>query len=68
MTRRRASAVVLAALGVLWAVVNGPVEGPVLWKFSAGHGLTTADLLSVALILAAAWRWFVPRRRRSTIG
>jgi hypothetical protein len=38
----------LAAVSVLWLVVNGPMEGPVLLVFSTDRGLTGADLASVA--------------------
>jgi hypothetical protein len=48
-------AVALAVISVLWLLVNGPMEGPVLVEFSAGHGITGADLAGVVgLGLAAA--------------
>lgn len=47
-----ASGLVVAA--VVWVLVNGPVEGPILVVLSRTHGITTADLLSVLAVLAAA--------------
>ncbi|MFC5063273.1 hypothetical protein [Actinomycetospora atypica] len=59
---RLVTAAVLVVLAVVWVFVNGPVEGPILYRIEEGHGITTADLLSVALVLVAgglvvsAWR------------
>ena len=55
MRKRRllVTAAVLVVLAVVWVFVNGPVEGPILYRIEEGHGITTADLLSVALVLAA---------------
>ncbi|MEJ5946770.1 hypothetical protein WDZ17_15845 [Pseudokineococcus basanitobsidens] len=58
--------VAVAAAGVAWWLVNGPVEGPVLHVVSPSHGLTVADLLvppalAVAVVAAALAR----RRRRA---
>ncbi len=51
-------AAVLAAMSVLWLVVNTPMEGPVLVTFSAAHGITGADLAGFAgLALAAGRGW-----------
>lgn len=61
---RRLLALTLVLAGVLWAIVNGPVEGPVLLTFAPGMGLTVADLLSVALFAAAAGLWWWPRQSR----
>ena len=44
------AAVVPLALG--WLVVNGPVEGPTLLPLTYNHGLTLADLLSGAALVA----------------
>lgn len=49
-------AVALAAVSVLWLVVNGPAEGPVLWRVTAHHGLTSGDLAGLAGLGIAAWR------------
>jgi hypothetical protein len=38
---------------VIWILVNQPVEGPVLLTLSAHHGITVADLLSIALLMIA---------------
>ena len=62
MTRRRWIAVVLVVLAVVWLPLNQPIEGPKLLLLSPSHAVTTADLLSVALVLVAVWlAW--PRRR-----
>jgi hypothetical protein len=47
--------VLLAAVSLLWLLVNGPMEGPVLVVLSPDHGITGADLAGCAgLALAAA--------------
>ncbi|RYU10602.1 hypothetical protein [Nocardioides iriomotensis] len=53
----RAGAVALALLSVAWLLVNGPVEGLVLLRFTPDHGLTGADLAGLAGLALAAWRW-----------
>ena len=64
--RRRAAAVVLVLLGVLWILVNQPYEGPTLVRLSYNHSITTADLLSVAAFAVAVALWFGrPHRRRT---
>jgi hypothetical protein len=60
---RLTAAVGVAAIGGVWMLVNEPVEGPILFVVARGHGVTAADLPSVALFLIAlgiAW----PRRGR----
>ena len=57
-------AAVLAALSLLWLVVNDPMEGTVLMTFSPGHGLTGADLAGFAGLALAAYRGFALRRIR----
>ncbi len=52
----------LAALSLLWILVNGPMEGPVLLVFTPHHGLTGADLSGVAGLTLAALRLRVLRR------
>ena len=52
----RAAAVVLVGLAAVWPVVNARVEGPTLLALSWNHGVSAADLLSVAALLLAAWR------------
>ena len=53
----------LAGLSVLWLLVNGPVEGLVLWELSSDHGLTAADLAGLVGLAVAAWRFAAVRRR-----
>jgi hypothetical protein len=60
-------AVVLAAVSLLWLVVNGPMEGPVLLTFSAGRGLTGADLAGFAGLAIAAYRFTVLRKARRIV-
>ena len=43
-----AGAVVLAAMSVLWLLVNGPMEGPTLVRLTWSHGFTGGDLAGVA--------------------
>jgi hypothetical protein len=38
---------------VIWIFVNKSVEGPVLLALSPNHGITVADLLSIALLIIA---------------
>jgi hypothetical protein len=60
--RRRVLAGVLVVFAVLWVFVNEPVEGPTLLVLTPTHGITAADLLSVAAVLVAIWL-LLPRRR-----
>jgi hypothetical protein len=41
-------ALTLAAMSILWLVVNKPMEGPVLVVVVRGHGLTGGDLAGLA--------------------
>lgn len=52
----RVWAVLLAALSLMWLLFNGPFEGPTLVTLSTSHGITAADLISVAGLGLAAWR------------
>jgi hypothetical protein len=58
---RRVLAGVLVVFAVLWVLVNEPVEGPTLLVLTRTHGITAADLLSVAAVLVAIWL-LLPRR------
>jgi hypothetical protein len=60
-------AVVLLGLSVLWLLVNGPMEGATLADLGGGHGVTAADLASVAgggLAVERLLRRLGPGRRR----
>jgi hypothetical protein len=59
---RRVLAGVLVVLAVVWVLVNEPVEGPTLLVLTRTHGITAADLLSVAAVLVAIGL-LLPRRR-----
>jgi hypothetical protein len=61
--RRRVTAAVLVVFAVVWVFVNEPVEGPTLLVLSRTHGITAADLLSVAAVIVAIGL-LLPRRRR----
>jgi hypothetical protein len=60
--RRRVWAGVLVVFAVVWVFVNEPVEGPTLLILTRTHGVTAADLLSVAAVLVAIGL-LLPRRR-----
>lgn len=47
-------AVLLVAAAVVWFLVNDPVEGRTLLVVTPQHGLTEADLLSIAAVALAA--------------
>jgi hypothetical protein len=55
--------VLLAVTSVLWLLVNGPMEGPVLVVFSPHHGITGADLAGFTGLALAAYRGVRLRRR-----
>ncbi|MCW2700102.1 MAG: hypothetical protein JWQ45_1637 [Blastococcus sp.] len=57
----RRGAIGLAVLSVLWFVVNGPMEGPVLVTVSSSHGVTGADLAGLVGLALAAHRWLALR-------
>lgn len=70
VTRRRRIflAAFLVVLSVAWLPLNQPVEGPKLLVLSATHAVTTADLLSVVLVLLALWLVRPPRDRAHRSG
>jgi hypothetical protein len=52
-------AVALAAVSVLWLLVNHPVEGAVLWSVAPGRGLTAMDLAGLTglgIAVLRGWR------------
>jgi hypothetical protein len=49
-------AMALLALSVLWFLVNAPMEGATLLDLGDGHGVTAADLASLAAAGLAADR------------
>lgn len=57
-------ALVLAGVSVLWFVVNGPMEGPVLVVVARGHGLTGGDLAGLTGLALAALQGARVRRER----
>jgi hypothetical protein len=63
VTGRRVLAAVLVVAALVWLPLNQPVEGPKLLLLSRNHAVTTADLLSVLLVLVALWLVWSTRRR-----
>lgn len=59
---------VLVLVSVGWLVVNGPVEGDVLWELDSAHGMTVADLFGLAGVAIALLVQFSPSRRRTRRG
>ena len=51
--RQRWWAAGLSTVAVVWVLVNGPVEGRVLLVLTPTHGLTVADLPSLAALVVA---------------
>ena len=51
----RAGAVLLGLLSLLWFVVNGSMEGDVLWTVVRGHGLTAGDLVGLVGLALSVW-------------
>ncbi|PXW35323.1 UNVERIFIED_CONTAM: hypothetical protein DES50_101268 [Williamsia faeni] len=44
----RHAAFVLIGVSVLWVLLNGPIEGAIIYSFTSTNGLTESDLLGVA--------------------
>lgn len=49
---RSLTALVVCAL--VWPFLNGPLEGHLLWRITANHGVTVSDLLTVLALAFAA--------------
>ena len=62
-TGKRVLAAVLVVAAIVWLPLNQPIEGPKLLVLSRSHAITTADLLSVVLVLVAAGLLWSTRRR-----
>ena len=55
----------MVAAGVVWLLINKSVdEGPTLLVVGEGHGVTVADLASLAAFIAAGLLWHQPRPTR----
>jgi len=61
-----AGAAMLAAISIVWLTVNAPMEGPVLVRLPATHGITGADLAGVAGLGLAALQAARARRARAS--
>lgn len=48
----------------LWVLMNGPLEGRVLYSVTPENGLTESDLLSGVGVCIAAWGFLTTRNRR----
>jgi hypothetical protein len=57
----RRAAAPLAAVSVLWVIVNHPMEGETLLPLSHGHGFTAADMGGLAGLLLAGLVLVFPR-------
>lgn len=64
LARTRVSIALLVAACLVWLPLNTPIEGHVLFVFTKHHGVTSADLLSVAGICLA----FAQYRRSRPVG
>jgi NAD(P)-dependent dehydrogenase (short-subunit alcohol dehydrogenase family) len=62
-TGKRVLATVLVVAAIVWLPLNKVVEGPKLLVLSRSHAITTADLLSVLLVLVALGLLWSTRRR-----
>jgi hypothetical protein len=62
-TGRRVLAAVLVVAAIAWLPLNKSVEGPKLLVLSRNHAVTTADLLSVVIVLVALGLLWSTRRR-----
>lgn len=60
---RLGGAAALAAMSLLWLVVNAPMEGPVLVAFTPAHGVTGADLAGFVGLILAGYRAQLLARR-----
>ena len=61
--RSRAAIVALLLLSFVWLTVDGDFEGPRLLELTKSNGVTLADLVGVAGIVAAVALWWQSRRR-----
>jgi lipopolysaccharide export LptBFGC system permease protein LptF len=59
--RQRIGAVILGLLSIVWLTVDRDWEGGVIVAVGKTHGLSTADFVGLAGLLAAGWL-FVRRR------
>ncbi len=63
---RRRWPLLLLLGSLVWPLVNGPLEGPVLWAPIAGHGLTVSDFLTpIGALAAVSGLRRISRRRRA---
>ena len=62
-TGKRVLAALLVVAAIVWLPLNQPIEGPTLLVLSRNHAITTADLLSVALVVVALGLLRSARRR-----
>jgi hypothetical protein len=58
-------AALLAAVSLLWLLVDGPMEGVVLVTLTENHGITGADLAGIAGLALAGVRGYRSYRTRS---
>ena len=58
------SSLAAAVAAALWFLMNGMLEGRVLYSVTPDHGLTEADLLSAAALGISAWGFRATARNR----
>ena len=65
---RLRGAALLAAVSVLWLVVNGPMEGVTILRLTKSHGITGGDLAGFAGLGLAGFRAYRDVRPRPRQG
>ena len=66
MTRSKAIAISVVGIVVFFveALIEWPLEGPVVLKFDRQHGVHVSDLVTLALLVVVlVWVWRPIRRR-----
>ncbi|MFD3811680.1 hypothetical protein [Rhodococcus sp. NPDC058639] len=58
------SSLAAAVAAALWFLMNGMLEGRVLYSVTPDHGLTEADLLSAVALCISAWGFRTTARNR----
>lgn len=58
------SSLAAAVASVLWVLMNGPLEGRVLYSVTPENGLTESDLLSAVGLCIAIWGFRTSSRKR----
>lgn len=59
------SVAALVFFAILWPLINGPLEGHILWSFDSQHGVTASDILSVVAVAVATVKYRQLRSQRN---